>query len=93
MTEYLLIDKLGDYIYFKKLDDISTYLNLTKSQTYNICRQSLKHYNKYTNRGYYIQRLYNDISRTPKMMYNMDKYIYYEIDGELSYGHKFKCFD
>ncbi len=55
--EYLLIDKVGDYFYFNKLSDIEKYLNLSKSQVCNIYRQSLKHYNKNTKFGYYIQRL------------------------------------
>ena len=45
--EWLLIDKVGDYLYFDKIENIADYLCLTKSQIYSCIIQSLKHYNKY----------------------------------------------
>ena len=85
--EWLLIDKTGDYFYYKTIEDMSNNLGLTKTQIYNEVQQSIKHYNKYTNRGLYIQRLYNDFSRTPRVLYKTDKYIYYVNDDKtLEYG-------
>lgn len=87
VNEYLLIDKVGDFFYFNKLSDIEKYLNLSKSQVCNIYRQSIKHYNKYTNHGYYIQRLYNDPTRPPKLLFPMNRFIYYvNNDGSTQYG-------
>ena len=77
MNEWLVIDKVGDYFYYKNIKDVSIALDLTKSQVYNLVQQSIKHYNKYTSKGVYIQRLYNDPSRTPRNNYVMDKFIYY----------------
>ena len=89
--EWLLIDKIGDFFYYDKIEDIIEDTGLTKSQIDNVYKQSLKHYNKYTNRGLYIQRLYNDPTRTPKNNYVLNKYIYYEnIKGEKEWGVKFK---
>lgn len=89
--EYLLIDKVGDYHYFNKIQDIATYLDLTKGVVTNICVQSLRKYNKYTNRGYYIQRLFNDPTRPLKLKFNQETYIYYvNDDGSLRYGQRFK---
>tara|TARA_R110000822_G_scaffold37161_3_gene104151 strand:+ start:1577 stop:1870 length:294 start_codon:yes stop_codon:yes gene_type:complete len=85
--EWLVIDKMGDHFYYYKIEDMVNDLGLTKSQIYNEVLQSLKHFNKYTNRGYYIQRLYNDNSRTPKYNYKIDKYIYYvNDDGTSQWG-------
>ena len=79
--EWLLIDKVGDYFYFKDIQKIADYLNLTKGQINNEINQSIKHYNKYTNRGYYIQKLYNNPV--------LDKYIYYiDNNGEKEWGKK-----
>lgn len=81
MAEWLLIDKVGDFFYYNKVDDIIKDTGLSKSQINNIFRQSLKHYNKYTNKGLYIQRLFNDTSRPPRQEFIQDKYIYYEDHG------------
>jgi len=87
--EWLLIDKVGDYFYFKDIQKIADYLNLTKGQINNEINQSIKHYNKYTNRGYYIQKLYNNISLPPKNIFVLDKYIYYiDNNGEKEWGKK-----
>ncbi len=76
MNEWLLIDKVGDYHYFKDIKSICDYLDLTKSQVNNIFQQSLKHINRYTNRGYYIQRLYNNPHTHQRTQFSMNKYIY-----------------
>ena len=55
--EWLLINLIGDFFYYDKIEDIIEDTGLTKSQIDNVYKQSLKHYNKYTNRGLYIQRL------------------------------------
>ena len=60
MNEWLLIDKMDDHFYFKDIKSICNYLDLTKSQVNNIFQQSIKRVNNYTNKGYYIQRLYNN---------------------------------
>ena len=89
--EWLLIDKVGDYLYFDKIENIADYLCLTKSQIYSCIIQSLKHYNKYTNRGIYIQKLYNNPGRPPKNNYDLDKYVYYiNDDDSLRFGELFK---
>ncbi len=91
MNEWLLIDKVGDFHYFKDIKSICDYLDLTKSQVNNIFIQSIKHYNKYTNRGYYIQRLFNNSYTHQRQQFFTDKYIYYPNDeGGLDYGVKFK---
>tara|TARA_R110000850_G_scaffold108983_1_gene221486 strand:- start:7793 stop:8071 length:279 start_codon:yes stop_codon:yes gene_type:complete len=89
--EYLLVDKIGDYHYFKNLKDIGLYLDLTVSQINNEFRQSLKHYNKYTNREVYIQRLFMNPVLPPRLNFDLNKYIYYvNEDGTTKYGEKFK---
>ena len=90
MNEWYLEDKMGDIHYFKDIKSICDYLNLTKSQVNNIFQQSIKHYNKYTNRGYYIQRLYNNFQTHERRQFITDKYIYYpNDDGTLNYGQFF----
>ena len=90
MNEWYLEDKMGDIHYFKDIKSICDYLNLTKSQVNNIFQQSIKHYNKYTNRGYYIQRLYNNSQTHERRQFITDKYIYYpNDDGTLNYGQFF----
>tara|TARA_R110000765_G_scaffold15885_2_gene45269 strand:- start:104 stop:385 length:282 start_codon:yes stop_codon:yes gene_type:complete len=87
--EWLLIDKVGDYFYFKDIQKIADYLNLTKGQINNEINQSIKHYNKYTNRGYYIQKLYNNPALPPKTIFVLDKFIYYiDNNGEKEWGKK-----
>tara|TARA_R110001606_G_scaffold291343_3_gene439224 strand:- start:7311 stop:7595 length:285 start_codon:yes stop_codon:yes gene_type:complete len=91
MNEWLVIDKVGDYFYYKDIKEVSTALDLTKSQVYNLVLQSIKHYNKYTSKGVYIQRLYNDPSRPPRHNFIMDKYIYYvDDDGEKLWGQLYE---
>ena len=85
--EYLVIDKCNDIFFFNNLKDVSEYLNLNKSQTNNELRQSIKHYNKRTNRGNYIQRLYENPVLPPRLIFEVDKYIYYLDDqGIKMYG-------
>jgi len=87
MIEWVMIDKMGDYFYFKDIQAIGDYLVLNKKQVYNLILQSQKHFNKYTSHGVYIQRLYNDPSRPPKTKFTLDNYIYYvNDDGTTQYG-------
>ena len=87
MNEWLVIDKMGDHFYYDRIDDMVSDLDLTKPQIYNAVLQSQKHFNKYTTYGFYIQRLYNDLSRPPKTKFILDKYIYYvNDDGTTQYG-------
>ena len=90
MNEWYLEDKMGDIHYFKDIKSICDYLDLTKSQVNNIFIQSIKHYNKYTNRGYYIQRLYNNTNTHQRQQFFTDDYIYYpNNEGGLEWGVKF----
>ena len=85
--EYLVIDKCNDIFFFNNLKDVSEYLNLTKSQTNNELRQSIKHYNKRTNRGNYVQRMYDNPVLPPRLTFELNKYIYYLDDqGIKMYG-------
>ena len=85
--EYLLIDKCNDIFFFNNLKDVSEYLNLNKSQTNNELRQSIKHYNKRTNRGNYVQRMYDNPVLPPRLTFELNKYIYYLDDqGIKMYG-------
>ena len=85
--EYLVIDKCNDIFFFNNLKEVSEYLNLNKSQTNNELRQSIKHYNKRTNRGNYIQRLYENPVLPPRLTFELNKYIYYLDDqGIKMYG-------
>ena len=49
--EWLLIDKVDDFFYFKDIKEICKYLDKTKSQVNNIVQQSYKNVNKYTRKG------------------------------------------
>ena len=85
--EYLVIDKCNDIFFFNNLKDVSEYLNLNKSQTNNELRQSIKHYNKRTNRGNYVQRMYDNPVLPPRLTFELNKFIYYLDDfGELMWG-------
>ena len=66
-SNFLLIDKMGDYFYFKDMKSISKYLDKTYSQIVSIYRHSQKHYVELHSSGYYIQNLYNnELCRQPK---------------------------
>ena len=87
MYEWLLIDKVGDLYFFKDMEEIAKYTDLTKPQLYNVFLQSIKHYNKYSSRGLYIQRLFNNAHTHQRAQFKQDKYIYYiDDDGENQYG-------
>jgi|TARA_R110002153_G_scaffold256517_1_gene415436 glutathionyl-hydroquinone reductase len=75
--EWLLINKMDEIFFFKDLRDISEFTHLTKSQTNNMFMQSLKHVNRLTNYGYYIQRLYNLPATHQRTKFNMTKLIYF----------------
>ena len=94
MNEYLLIDKVGDYHYFNQIKDIATYLDLEYNQVVWIYNQSIKHYNRiHPVRNVYIQRLFNDPTRTPKLIFKTNKYIYYvNDDGTIQDGVNFPIF-
>lgn len=90
MNEWYLEDKMGDIHYFKDIKSICDYLDLSKGVVYNIFLQSIKHYNKYTIRGYYIQRLYNNPHTHQRKQFFQDKYIYYiDNEGNNEWGVKF----
>lgn len=86
--EYILIDKSGDVFLYKNLAEIEKELNLSKSQVYNVLRQSQQHYNKYTSRGVYIQKTYTGNPSYNKIAnIKFDKYLYYEDDdGKKEWG-------
>ena len=87
--EYLVIDKCNDIFFFNNLKDVSEYLNLNKSQTNNELRQSIKHYNKRTNRGNYVQRMYDNPVLPPRLTFELNKYIYYLDDQGIKMYGKF----
>ena len=92
MNEYLLIDKVGDYHYFNKIQDIATYLDLEYQQVVWIYRESIRHYNRiHPVRNVYIQRLFNDPTRTPAIKpFKMNELIYYvNDDNSLREGEFF----
>tara|TARA_R100000479_G_C6256640_1_gene154361 strand:- start:257 stop:556 length:300 start_codon:yes stop_codon:yes gene_type:complete len=66
--DYLLIDKVGDFHYFKNMKKISEYLDMKPPVVHNIIYQCKRNYNEYhSTTGLYIQRLYNNTnSRQPK---------------------------
>lgn len=57
-TEYLLIDKVDDFHYFKNIQSIADYLNLTKSQVTAIHAYCFKNYTRQPKTKLFIQRLY-----------------------------------
>ena len=78
--EYLLIDKMDDFHYFKSLEDISKYLGFTKSKVYSIhfwCKMTYKRQKK---SGLFIQRLYNNKLLRPV---SNDIFIWDEYQREL----------
>jgi len=59
-NEYLLIDKMNDFHYFKNIKSIAEYLNMTPPQVYAIVTWSrLNINNRQYKTGLYIQRLFN----------------------------------
>lgn len=67
MNDWIVIDKLGDISYFKDHQEIADALHLTKPQIYAIYTYSLININKPSpSRGYYIQRLFNNIHSSPR---------------------------
>jgi len=59
-NEYLLIDKMDDFHYFKNIKSIAEYLNMTPPQVYAIVTWSrLNLNNRQYKTGLYIQRLFN----------------------------------
>ncbi len=58
--DYLLIDKIGDFHYFKSLKTIAEYLDLPVSKVNAIYHYCKKHYTKYSSSEVYIQRLFNN---------------------------------
>lgn len=78
MDEWLLINKANEFHYFKNIKSICNYLNLTKSEVNNIFIQSIKNTNKYTNKGFYIQRLFNDPTKHIRTKFEKHKYAEYK---------------
>lgn len=87
--EWIVIDKTDDLLYFKDLKEVSKYFNLTLSQIYAISNFSLRRINMPSPTHHiYIQRLYIDVSRTPRNFKNFEfhnsmNYIYPNINKEL----------
>tara|TARA_R110000796_G_scaffold25132_2_gene71214 strand:+ start:253 stop:579 length:327 start_codon:yes stop_codon:yes gene_type:complete len=66
--DYLVIDKAGDFLYFKDQAEISKYFDIPVGATYNIALQNrTRKYQEYHHKHkIYIQRLYNNkYSRQP----------------------------
>ena len=81
-AEWLVFDKLGDFLYFYDLKKIAEYFNITYSEVFAISNYSIRRINMPSpSKGLYIQRLYVDCSRTPRNFKNFKfhrsyKYIY-----------------
>ena len=75
----MVIDKLGEFSFFKDQQEIANALHLTKSQVYGIIMYSLININKLSpSRGYYIQRLFNNPHSHPRD-YTKIKYNWYAL--------------
>ena len=87
---YLVINKAGEWHYFKYIKDIAKWSNTSTGLIYSTKHYCLKHYNKICpNRKLYIQCLYNDATRNfptdttfiwdthKRCIYNKFKYDYY----------------
>jgi hypothetical protein len=90
--EWLLIDKQDNYYYFKDVHEICEFTHLTKSQVNNVYQQSLKHINRYTNRGYYIQRLFNLPQLHERKKFPMIRNIYFTDHTQEKYHYKKNTF-
>ena len=85
--EWLVIDKINDFLYFDKTKDIAKYFNLTLPQVNSIYTTSLININKYSpSKELFIQRLFvganlppRDYTKTPYSKYAI-KYIYPNIN-------------
>jgi len=67
MTEWLVIDKTGDYIYFNYIDEIAKYFNLSKPEVNAIYTYSLQNINRRSpSKKLYIQRLFTNPSLPPR---------------------------
>lgn len=75
--EWLLINKNNEIYFFKDLKSVEEFTHLTKSQVNNMLQQSIKHINRYTNYGYYLQRLYNNSWTHQRQQFVMNKYLYF----------------
>ena len=75
--EWLLINKNNEINTFKDIKEVCEFTHLTKSQVNNMLQQSIKHINRYTNYGYYLQRLYNNSWTHQRKQFVMNKYIYF----------------
>lgn len=84
-TEWVLIDKVGDLLFFKDIMSIAKYLDKSKSQVNNIFQQSIKNTNQIHKSGYYIQRLYEDASRPPRKYFKTNKNIYFTNHTQENY--------
>jgi hypothetical protein len=79
MSEWLVIDKVGDLHYFNKKTDIGEYFNLSNSEVDGVFQYSLRHINRYSpSQKIYIQRLYTDSSR-PARSIDKIKFNWYAI--------------
>jgi len=68
MNEYLVIDKIGDFLYFKDQHEIAKYFNITKPQVDGICQYCRRRLVfPSPSHHIYIQRLFNNThSPVPK---------------------------
>ena len=78
--EYLFIDKMDDFHYFKSLEDIAKYLGFTKSKVYSIHFWCKLNYTRQKKSGLFIQRLYNNKILRPV---SNDIFIWDEYQREL----------
>ena len=84
---WLLINKAGEFKYFKNMKNIAEHLNTTVSKISSTRTHCLRYYNKYCpKRDIYIQCLYNDKTK----QYPIDTtFIWNAKERAIHYKHKF----
>lgn len=58
--EWLIIDKTDSFIFCRDMEEVAKYLDLTKNEAYAMYCFCKKNYVKYSTRGFYVQRLFNN---------------------------------
>jgi len=74
--EYLLIDKMEDFHYFKNLQEVADYLNITKTKATGIHFWCKRNYTRQPSTGLFIQRLYNNptLKQSKNDVFHWDEY-------------------
>lgn len=79
--EWLVIDKVGDFHYFKSILEIGKAYDLTFNEVHSVITYCLKWGDRHSpSRGIYIQRLFNCLEKPPRdykkfpFTYHFNKY-------------------